>query len=286
MVLYYEQRSSAGLIVSEATQIAPEAQGYLDTPGIYSPAQLDGWRAVTAAVHAKGGSIVAQLWHVGRISHVSLQPHGQAPVSSTSQRANTNVFTAQGFEATSVPRALRFDKLPEIVAQFRQAARNAIAAGFDGVEVHGANGYLIDQFLRDSINDRTDAYGGSQVNRVRLPMEIMHAITAEIGADRTGIRLSPVSPVNDSKQDGDAQGLFNYFLDRLNPLQLAFIAVIEGTTGGLAMTCHSTSGRYGGASSKVTNTAPGSSTMAIPGPWRLQKSRTVTPTWSHLGGPS
>jgi N-ethylmaleimide reductase len=232
MILYYEQRSSAGLIVSEATQIAPEAQGYLDTPGIYSPAQLEGWRAITAAVHAKGGSIVAQLWHVGRISHVSLQPHGQAPVSSTSRRADTNVFTANGFEPTSVPRALRLDELPEIVAQFRQAARNAIVAGFDGVEVHGANGYLIEQFLRDSINDRQDAYGGSPENRVRLPMEIMDAITAEIGADRTGIRLSPVSPVNDAQQDSDAQALFNYFLDRLNPLHLAFVAVIEGATGG------------------------------------------------------
>jgi N-ethylmaleimide reductase len=232
MVLYYDQRSSAGLIVSEATQIAPEAQGYLDTPGIYSPAQLDGWRAVTSAVHAKGGSIVAQLWHVGRISHVSLQPHGQAPVSSTARRADTKVFTAKGFEATSVPRALRLDELPAIVAQFRQAARNAISAGFDGVEVHGANGYLIEQFLRNSINDRQDAYGGSPENRVRLPMEIMEAITAEIGADRTGIRLSPVSPVNDSRQDSDAQGLFNYLLDRLNPLHLAFIAVIEGATGG------------------------------------------------------
>jgi len=232
MVLYYEQRASAGLIVSEATQIAPEAQGYLDTPGIYSAAQLEGWRAVTAAVHAKGSSIVAQLWHVGRISHVSLQPHGQAPVSSTSRRADAKVFTANGFEDASEPRALRLEELPGIVAQFRRAARNAIDAGFDGVEVHGANGYLVEQFLRDSINDRQDAYGGSQENRVRLPMEIMSAITAEIGADRTGIRLSPVSPVNDAQQDSDAQGLFNYFVDRLNPLRLAFIAVIEGATGG------------------------------------------------------
>jgi N-ethylmaleimide reductase len=232
MALYYEQRASAGLIVSEATQIAPEGQGYLDTPGIYSAAQLDGWRAVTAAVHGRQGCIVAQLWHVGRLSHVSLQPDGRAPVSSTARRANAKVFTAHGFEETSEPRALMLDELPGIVAQFRQAARNAIDAGFDGVEVHGANGYLLEQFLRDSINDRTDAYGGSQENRVRLPMEIMNAICAEIGADRTGIRLSPVSPVNDAKQDSDAQGLFNHLLDRLNPLALAFIAVIEGATGG------------------------------------------------------
>jgi N-ethylmaleimide reductase len=232
MARYYEQRSSAGLIVSEAAQITPEAQGYRDTPGIYSSAQLSAWRAVTSAVHANGGLIVAQLWHVGRISHVSLQPHGQAPISSTARRADAKTFTTNGFEDVSPPRALRLDELPGIVAQFRQAARNAIDSGFDGVEVHGANGYLIEQFLRDSINDRTDVYGGPVANRVRLPMEIMTAIAAEIGADRTGIRLSPVSPVNDARQDSDAQGLFNHFMDLVNPLHLAFIHVIEGATAG------------------------------------------------------
>jgi N-ethylmaleimide reductase len=232
MALYYEQRSSAGLIVSEATQIAPEAQGYRDTPGIFSPDQLRGWRAVTAAVHAQGGAIVAQLWHVGRISHVSLQPDGRAPVSSTGRPADAKTFTSKGFEDVSAPRALRLDELPKIVEQFRRAARNAIDSGFDGVEVHGANGYLLEQFLRDSINDRTDAYGGSVENRIRLPLEVMTAIAAEIGADRTGIRLSPVSPVNDAKQDSDPQGLFNHFMDRLNPLRMAFVHVIEGATGG------------------------------------------------------
>ena len=232
MALYYEQRSSAGLIVSEAAQIAPEAQGYRDTPGIYSPEQILGWRAVTAAVHAKGGSIVAQLWHVGRISHVSLQPHGQAPVSSTGRRADAKTFTSKGSRMSRTPRALRLDELPGIVERFRHAARNAMDSGFDGVEVHGANGYLLEQFLRDSINDRNDSYGGSVDNRIRLPMEIMTAIAAEIGADRTGIRLSPVSPVNDAKQDSDPQGLFNRFMDRLNPLHLAFVHVIEGATGG------------------------------------------------------
>src|SRR5450759_1363191 len=232
MARYYEQRSSAGLIVSEAAQITPEAQGYRDTPGIYSSAQLSAWRAVTPAVHANGGLIVAQLLHVGRISHVSLQPHGQAPISSTARRADAKTFTTNGFEDVSLPRALRLDELPGIVAQFRQAARNAIDSGFDGVEVHGANGYLIEQFLRDSINDRTDVYGGPVANRVRLPMEIMTAIAAEIGADRTGIRLSPVSPVNDARQDSDAQGLFNHFMDLVNPLHLAFIHVIEGATAG------------------------------------------------------
>jgi len=232
MALYYGQRASAGFIISEATQISAEAQGYLDTPGIYSSAQIAGWRAVTAAVHAAGGTIVAQLWHVGRISHVSLQPYGQAPVSSTARRANANTLTALGFTEVSAPRALRLDEIRGIVAQFRQAARRAIEAGFDGIEVHGANGYLLDQFLRDSINDRSDAYGGPVANRVRLPLEILTAIAAEIGADRAGLRISPVAPVNDAGQDSDAQGLFNHFMDRLNPLHLAYVHVIEGVTGG------------------------------------------------------
>lgn len=232
MATYYEQRVTAGLIVAEATQISPAGQGYLGTPGIYSPEQVAGWRRVTEVVHAKDGQIVLQLWHVGRISHVSLQPSGQSPVSSTARRANAQTFTAKGFEETSAPRALRLDELPGIVAEYARAARNAIDAGFDGVEVHGANGYLLEQFLRDSINDRTDAYGGPKENRARLPLEIMEAIASEIGAARTGLRLSPVTPVNDAKQDSDAQGLFNYFVEQLAPLKLAFIHVIEGATGG------------------------------------------------------
>lgn len=232
MVTYYEQRASAGLIVTEATQISPEGQGYLDTPGIFSAEQVAGWRRVTDAVHAKGGKIVMQLWHVGRISHVSLQPHGQSPVSSTARLANAKTFTAKGFEDTSAPRALRLDELPRIVSEYARGARNAIDAGFDGVEVHGANGYLLEQFLRNSINDRTDSYGRSTESRVRLPIEIMQAIAAEIGPGRTGLRLSPVTPVNDAKQDSDAQGLFNHFVEQLCALKLAFIHVIEGATGG------------------------------------------------------
>ena len=232
MATYYEQRASAGLIVTEATQISAEGQGYLDTPGIYSAEQVAGWRRITNAVHARGGKIVVQLWHVGRISHVSLQPNGQPPVSSTARRANGKTFTAQGFEDVSEPRALRLDELPRIVAEYRQAARNAIDAGFDGIEVHSANGYLLEQFLRDSINDRSDAYGGPKENRARLLLEVMNAIVAEIGAGRTGLRLSPVTPANDAKQDSDAQGLFNYVVERLAPLKLAFIHVVEGATGG------------------------------------------------------
>lgn len=229
---YYEQRATAGLIVTEATQISPEGQGYLDTPGIYSPEQVAGWRRVTDAVHAKGGKIVVQLWHVGRISHVSLQVNGQPPVSSTARRANSKTFTAKGFEDVSEPRALRLDELPRIVSEYRQAARNALAAGFDGVEVHSANGYLLEQFLRDSINDRTDAYGGPKEHRARLLLEVMQAVVAEIGAGRTGVRLSPVTPANDAQQDSDAQGLFNHVVEQLAPLKLAFLHVVEGATGG------------------------------------------------------
>jgi N-ethylmaleimide reductase len=232
MVTYYEQRASAGLIVSEGTQISAEGQGYLDTPGIYSAEQVAGWRKVTDAVHAKGGKIIVQLWHVGRISHLSLLPEGQVPVSSTARAANGKTFTAKGFEQVSTPRALATDELARLVEDYRRAARNAIDAGFDGVEVHGANGYLLEQFMRDSINDRSDAYGGSRENRARLVVEVMTAIAAEIGADRTGIRLSPVTPANDAAPDSDPQAMFELVVERLAPLRLAFIHVVEGATGG------------------------------------------------------
>ncbi|HEY9237383.1 MAG TPA: alkene reductase [Burkholderiaceae bacterium] len=229
---YYAQRAGAGLIVTEGTQISAEGQGYLDTPGIYSAEQVAGWKKVTDAVHAKGGKIVVQLWHVGRISHLSLLPPGLQPVSSTGKRANGKTFTAKGFEDVSEPRALRTDELPRLIADYRQAARNAIDAGFDGVEVHGANGYLLEQFLRDSINDRTDAYGGAPENRIRLVVEVMAAIADEIGAARTGIRLSPVTPANDAGPDSDPQALYGLLAERLGALKLAFVHVVEGATGG------------------------------------------------------
>jgi N-ethylmaleimide reductase len=232
MAEYYAQRASAGLIVTEGTQISAEGQGYLDTPGIFSAEQVAGWKRVTDAVHAKGGKIVVQLWHVGRISHVSLLPGGQPPVSATARRAKTKTFIAGGFADVSTPRALRLDELPRIVADYRHAARCAIEAGFDGVEIHGANGYLLEQFLRDSVNDRTDAYGGSIDNRARLLLEVTQAIVEEVGAGRTGIRLSPVTPANDAGQDSNAQALFNHVVERLAALKLAFIHVIEGATGG------------------------------------------------------
>jgi N-ethylmaleimide reductase len=229
---YYRQRASAGLIVAEATQISPAGQGYLDTPGIYNAAQIAAWRLVTDEVHAAGGRIVLQLWHVGRISHVSLQPDGQAPVSSTARRADAKTFTRNGFVDVSTPRALRTDEIPALLASYRDAARNAITAGFDGIEVHAANGYLIEQFLRDSINDRSDAYGGSIENRTRLLLEVMQAVAGEIGADRCGLRLSPVTPVNGAGPDSDPQALYSYAVEQLAPLELAFLHVIEGQTGG------------------------------------------------------
>ncbi len=228
---YYRQRAGAGLIISEATQIVPLGQGYLDTPGIYSPQQVAGWRAITDAVHERGGKIVVQLWHVGRISHVSLLPAGEVPVAPSAIAARGKTYTAKGFEDVSAPRALKLEELPGVVNDYRVAARNAMAAGFDGVEIHGANGYLLDQFLRDGMNHRTDAYGGSIQNRARLLVEVMQAVTDEIGAGRTGLRLSPVTPANDAS-DSDPQPLFDHVAERLAPLKLAFIHVIEGSTAG------------------------------------------------------
>jgi len=231
-ITYYEQRAGAGLIVTEASQISAQGQGYLDTPGIYSNEQVAAWKKVTDAVHAKGGKIIIQLWHVGRISHVSLLPEGTVPVSSTARAANGKTFIKEGFAQVSEPRALRTDELPALVDDYRRAARNAINAGFDGVEVHSANGYLLEQFLRDSINDRTDAYGGSIENRARLLIEVMEAVAGEIGADRTGVRLSPVTPSNDAGQDSNPKALFDHVVDRLAALKIAFIHVVEGQTGG------------------------------------------------------
>ena len=229
--IYYGQRASAGLLISEATQISQQGQGYQDTPGIYTQEQIEGWRAVTQAVHAKGGHIFMQLWHVGRVSHVDLQPNGSAPVAPSSLGAATKVFVNNSFEDASEPRALDASELPGIVNDFRVAAANAIAAGFDGVEIHGANGYLLDQFLKDGSNVRTDAYGGSIENRARLLLEVAAAVVEEIGADRTGIRLSPVSPAN-GISSSDPQPQFDYVVDQLDALGLVYIHVVEGATGG------------------------------------------------------
>ena len=230
-VEYYGQRASAGLLISEATQVSQQGQGYQDTPGIYSKEQIAGWRKVTDRVHAQGGRIFLQLWHVGRISHVSLQPKGGAPVAPSAIRAKTKTFVNGTFADVSEPRALELSEIPGIIESFRQGAANAIAAGFDGVEVHGANGYLLDQFAKDGTNKRTDAYGGGIENRAKLMLEVTKAVAAEVGSERTGIRISPVTPANDVS-DSNPQPLFDYIVDHLNALKLVYIHVIEGATGG------------------------------------------------------
>lgn len=229
---YYAQRATAGLIIAEATQISAQAQGYADTPGCYTDDQVAGWKKVTDAVHGKGGTMVVQLWHTGRVSHTSFQQDGAAPVAPSAIRANTKTFVAgQGFVDVSMPRALDLAEIPGIIADFRYASKRAIEAGFDGVELHGAHGYLLDAFLRDGTNHRTDRYGGSVENRARLLTEVTAACAAEIGADRLGVRISPVSTAGDSK-DSQPQALFNCVVDDLNPIGLAYLHVVEGDTGG------------------------------------------------------
>jgi N-ethylmaleimide reductase len=227
---YYAQRAGAGLIVSEASQIRPDGQGYLDTPGIYTREQIEGWKPVTKAVHDAGGKIVIQLWHVGRISHTSLL-NGAVPVAPSAVQAKAQTYIASGFGDVSPPRALDVAEIQQIVKDYGTAAKNAIEAGFDGVEIHAANGYLIDQFLRDGANKRTDEYGGSIENRVRFLREVMDSVVGAIGAERTGIRLSPVTPANDLT-DSDPQPLFDLAVAEVAKRNLAFLHMIEGATGG------------------------------------------------------
>lgn len=225
-VTYYAQRATAGLIVTEATPISPMAHGYPALPGIYTEAQIAGWKKVTEAVHAKGGKIVIQLWHVGRISHPSLIG-GQTPIAPSAIKPAGKAFTYQGLQDYVTPRALEKNELPAIVNDYVMAAKNALNAGFDGVEIHAANGYLLDQFLRDGSNKRTDEYGGSVENRARLLMEVTEAVVKAIGADKTGVRLSPVNPFNDM-HDSNPQAMFNYVADALNQFNLAYLHAVEG----------------------------------------------------------
>ncbi len=225
-VTYYEQRATAGLIITEATPISPMGHGYPLLPGIYTDAQVDGWKKVTDAVHAKGGKIVIQLWHVGRISHPSLL-NGATPVAPSAVKPAGKAFTFQGLVDYVEPRALDASELPSIVADYVQASKNAIKAGFDGVEIHSANGYLLDQFLRDGSNQRSDIYGGSIENRPRFLMEVTKAVVEAIGSDKVGLRLSPVNPFNDMK-DSNPQALFNYVTEQLNQFNLAYLHVVEG----------------------------------------------------------
>lgn len=228
---YYAQRATAGLVISEASQVSQQGQGYQDTPGIYTQDQVDGWKVVTDAVHAEGGKIFLQLWHVGRISHVDLQKDGGAPVAPSAIAAKGKTFVHNAFVDVSEPRALALEEIPGIIDNFRKAAANAIKAGFDGVEIHGANGYLLDQFAKDGANQRSDIYGGSVENRARLMLEVASAVAAEIGAGRTGIRLSPVSPAN-GISCSDPQAQFDHIVRGLNDLGLVYLHIVEGSTGG------------------------------------------------------
>ena len=223
---YYRQRATAGLIVTEATQISPRGIGYPNTPGIHSPEQVEGWRAVTNAVHGAGGRIVLQLWHVGRSSHQLYQPNGDLPVSCSAIAIPGQVWTPEGMKPYPVPRALEASEIPGIVADYARGAANAKAAGFDGVEIHGANGYLVDQFLRDGVNQRTDAYGGTLEKRLRFMVEVATAVVGAWEPARVGIRLSPSGTYN-GMSDSDPLATFSAALGELSKLKLAYVHVIE-----------------------------------------------------------
>lgn len=229
-VEYYRQRASAGLIISEGSQISPSAVGYPATPGIHSPEQIAGWKRVTDAVHGRGGRIFLQLWHCGRISHPSLLNAGTLPVAPSAIKPEGQAFTYRGLQPFVTPRALATSELPGIVEDYRKAARNALEAGFDGVEIHAANGYLLDQFLRDGSNQRSDAYGGSLENRCRLLLEVTRAVADVWGANRVGVRLSPLNPFNDM-HDSNPQKTFEYVATALSPFGLAYLHGMEGAIG-------------------------------------------------------
>lgn len=232
-VEYYRQRASAGLIITEATNISQQGRGYAFTPGIYTDAHVAAWRPVVDAVHGASGKIVVQLWHVGRMSHVSLQADGAAPVAPSAIQAGGGVYTESGDQTPSMPRALETSEIPGLIEDYRNAAKLAKEAGFDGVEVHIANGYLLEQFLRDSTNRRTDPYGGSIENRARLPIEVVTAVAEIWGADRVGVRLSPMSTaIGDTPLDSDPQATYGYLAEQLGKLGLAYLHVIEGQTRG------------------------------------------------------
>ncbi|MCL1468269.1 alkene reductase [Argonema galeatum] len=230
-VTYYEQRASAGLIIAEATQVSPQGAGYPNTPGIYSPEQVGGWRLVTDAVRDRKGLIFLQLWHVGRISHPSLQPGGELPVAPSAIAPEGEAITFQGPKPFVTPRALETAEIPDIVEQYRKGAENALAAGFDGVEIHSANGYLLDQFLQDGTNKRTDKYGGSIENRARLLLEVTEAVVSVWGSDRVGVRLSPSGTFN-SMHDSNPEALFSYVGSALNRLDLAYLHIVEPRIAG------------------------------------------------------
>lgn len=230
---YYAQRATAGLIISEATSVSPAGYGYPSTPGIHTVEQVDGWRKVTSAVHAKGGRIFLQLWHVGRISHPIFQREGVLPVAPSAVKPRGQVFTGTGMEDYVTPRALELSEIPGIIAEYVHGATLAKEAGFDGVEIHNANGYLLDQFLRDGTNRRSDSYGGSAANRARLTLEVSEAVTSVWGADRVGIRLSPGGVFNDMN-DSNPLETFGHVLGELNSLGLAYAHITQVTAQDIA----------------------------------------------------
>ena len=223
---YYAQRASHALIITEGTQPSADGQGYLLTPGIHNDEQIAGWRKVTDAVHAADGRIFIQLMHVGRIAHPDNTPHGRQPVAPSEIRPAGAMFTASGMQEMPEPRALSTDEVVATVDDFRRAAAAAVAAGADGVEIHGANGYLVHQFLSDSTNQRTDRYGGSLDNRIRFAVEVASAVADEIGAERTGLRISPGNPLNDIAESDTAE-LYPALLEALRPLDLAYLHVLH-----------------------------------------------------------
>jgi N-ethylmaleimide reductase len=225
MTEYYSQRATGGLLITECTMVAPGTSAFINEPGIYNEAQIAAWKKVTAAVHAKGGRIFMQIWHAGRAAHPDING-GVGTVSSSATAIEGDIHTLNGKVPHTVPHALTAEEIPAIVAAFAQGAKNAIAAGFDGVEVHGANGYLIDQFLRDTPNQRTDDYGGPLENRTRFLFEVLTAVTAAIGADKVGLRLSPLNSYN-SMKDSDPLAFIGFLADKLNAFHLAYLHVMR-----------------------------------------------------------
>jgi N-ethylmaleimide reductase len=243
---YYAQRASAGLIIAEATQVSPQGVGYPATPGIHSPEQISGWRLVTDAVHQQGGRIFLQLWHCGRISHPSMQPGGVLPVAPSAIAPEGEAMTYTGPQPFVTPRALETSEIASVVEQFRQGAESALQAGFDGVEIHGAFGYLIDQFLQDGSNQRTDEYGGSIENRARFLLEVVEAVCNVWGADRVGIKLSPSNTYN-SMKDSDPKATFGYVFQALNQFGLGYVHIMEPTEAGI---------RHGGTAIPASSLRP------------------------------
>lgn len=229
-VTYYAQRASAGLIISEGAQIVPMAKGYINTPGIHNAKQIAAWKEITDAVHANGGKIVLQLWHVGRISHTSLLPEGSAPLAPSAIQAEAPTFTEEGPANVSAPRELSVAEIEAIVTEYADAAQASIEAGFDGVEVHGANGYLLNQFISTNTNDRTDAYGGSPEKRAKLLLDVVDAVSERIGRGRVGVRLSPTGTFNDI-HDAEVSATYGYLFEEIGKRDLAFLHVVEAFPG-------------------------------------------------------